>query len=63
LLDDQKYFLPNDLPAPAGDELRPLSRPRLRTMVKHVVQSIEAEELGARIRRRQAEGALERLQD
>jgi hypothetical protein len=29
LLDDQKYFRPDDLPPPAGEELRPLLRPRL----------------------------------
>ena len=29
LLDNLKYFLPDDLPPPSGDELRPLLRPRL----------------------------------
>ena len=30
LVDGQKYFLPDDLAAPAGEELRPLYRPRIR---------------------------------
>ncbi len=30
LVDNARYFLPSDLPAPAGDELRPVLRPRLR---------------------------------
>ena len=47
LLDGQKYFLPDALPAPAGEELRPMSRPRitkaprapsLRTLVKHALK-------------------------
>jgi hypothetical protein len=29
LLDGVRYYLPDDLPAPAGDELRPLYRPRI----------------------------------
>jgi len=29
LLDGQKYFRPDALPPPAGEELRPLLRPRL----------------------------------
>ena len=29
LLDGQKYFRPDDLPPPTGEELRPLLRPRL----------------------------------
>jgi len=55
LLDHQSYFLPGELPAPAGEELRPMSRPRitkaprspsLRCMVKLAVQCQSAEELG-----------------
>ena len=47
LLDHQRYFLPGELPAPAGEELRPMSRPRitkasrapsLRTLVKHALK-------------------------
>jgi hypothetical protein len=29
LLDGQKYFLPEALPAPVGEELRPIMRPRI----------------------------------
>ena len=29
LLDGVRYFRPDDLPPPAGDDLRPLFRPRL----------------------------------
>ena len=29
LLDGQKYFRPDDLPPPAGEDLRPLYRPRI----------------------------------
>jgi hypothetical protein len=29
LLDGVRYFRPDDLPPPAGDDLRPLYRPRL----------------------------------
>ena len=47
LVDNQRYWLPEDLPPPAGEELRPMSRPRitkaprapsLRTMVKLAVR-------------------------
>lgn len=43
LLDNQRYFLPGDLPPAAGEDLRPMVRPRitkaprapsLRTLVK-----------------------------
>ena len=61
LLDGQRYFLPGDLPPPAGEELRPMSRPRitkaprapsLRTLVKHALKCQSAEELGQRLKRR-----------
>ena len=61
LLDHQRYFLPGELPAPAGEELRPMSRPRitkaprapsLRSMVKLAVRCQSAEELGQRLKRR-----------
>jgi len=61
LLDHQRYFLPGELPAPAGEELRPMSRPRitkaprapsLRTLVKHALKCQSAEELGQRLKRR-----------
>jgi hypothetical protein len=29
LLDNQKYFLPDALPAPSGDDLRPMLQPRI----------------------------------
>ena len=47
LVDDVRYFLPDTLPPPAGEELRPMSRPRitkaprapsLRTLVKHALK-------------------------
>ena len=61
LLDNQRYFLPGDLPPAAGEELRPMSRPRitkasrapsLRTLVKHALKCQSAEELGQRLKRR-----------
>ena len=61
LLDHQRYFLPGELPAPAGEELRALSRPRitkasrapsLRTLVKHALKCQSAEELGQRLKQR-----------
>ena len=61
LLDHQRYFLPGELPAPAGEELRAMSRPRitkaprapsLRSMVKLAVRCQSAEELGQRLKRR-----------
>ena len=61
LLDGRKYFRPNDLPPPAGEELRPMSRPRitkaprapsLRTMVRMAVKCADAEELSERLKRR-----------
>jgi hypothetical protein len=62
LLDNSKYFLESDLPPPAGEELRPMSRPRitkaprapsLRTMVRMAVKCADAEQLGERKRRYQ----------
>ena len=29
LLDNQRYFLPGDLPPPAGEDLRPMVRPKI----------------------------------
>ena len=61
LIDGVRYFRPDDLPAPAGEELRPMSRPRitkapraptLRTMVRMAVKCADAEELGERLKRR-----------
>jgi hypothetical protein len=61
LLDNRRYFLPGDLPAPAGEGLRPMSRPRitkaprapsLRTMVRMAVKCADAEQLGERLKRR-----------
>jgi hypothetical protein len=34
LLDDQRYFLPGALPAPVGEELRSIARPRIGGPVK-----------------------------
>ena len=57
LLDNRRYFLPGDLPAPAGEGFRPMSRPRitkaprapsLRTMVRMAVKCADAEQLGER---------------
>jgi hypothetical protein len=39
LVDRQRYFLPGDLPPPAGDELRALYRPRLTA---HRAQPVDA---------------------
>ena len=61
LLDNVRYFLPQDLPPPAGEDLRPMVRPRitkaprapsLRTLVKHALKCQSAEELGQRLKRR-----------
>jgi hypothetical protein len=47
LIDGVRYFRPGDLPPPEGEELRPMSRPRitkaprapsLRTLVKHALK-------------------------
>jgi hypothetical protein len=34
LIDNAKYFMPKALPAPAGEELRPIARPRIDAPVK-----------------------------
>ena len=61
LVDGVRYFRPGDLPPPEGEELRPMSRPRitkaprapsLRSMVKLAVRCQSAEELGQRLKRR-----------
>ena len=39
LLDGQRYFLPGDLPAPAGDELRAVARPKLHKFARPVKAS------------------------
>jgi hypothetical protein len=52
LLDGQKYFLPDTLPAPVGEKLRPMLRPRmkaprapsLRYLVRHALRCQSAEE-------------------
>jgi hypothetical protein len=57
LLDGEKYFRPDDLPPPAGDELRPLSRPRL-TRSAHRDAALGQD--GGNVRRATAELAIER---
>jgi hypothetical protein len=61
LVDGVRYFRPGDLPAPEGEELRSMSRPRitkaprapsLRTMVRMAVKCADAEELGEKLKRR-----------
>jgi hypothetical protein len=67
LLDNERYFSPYALPTPAGEELRPMFRPRinqtkappraprgpsLRSLVKLALKCDSAEELGKRLRRR-----------
>jgi hypothetical protein len=44
LLDGQKYFSPGALPPPAGDELRPLFRPRLTPPSAHRAAALVDEE-------------------
>jgi hypothetical protein len=55
LIDGEKYFQPDDLPPPAGEELRPWRRPRapsLRHMVKLALECDSAEAKGRDLRRR-----------
>ena len=61
LLDNERYFLPDALPAPAGEELRPMSSskitrapraPSLKTLVKYALECDSAEELGKKLKRR-----------
>ena len=61
LIDNVRYWMPDTLPPPAGEEHRPMSRPRitkaprapsLRTLVKHALKCQSAEELGQRLKRR-----------
>ena len=62
LIDGVRYFLPDTLLPPAGEELRPMSRPRitqpwaprgptLRSLVKLAVACDPAEEIGKRLKR------------
>ena len=50
LLDGVRYFLPDDLPAPEGEDLRPQRRPRLDVMVRQVLRREAADRLEARHR-------------
>lgn len=38
LVDGQRYWLPDTLPPPAGEDLRPQRRPRIDTMVRAVLK-------------------------
>ena len=50
LLDGQRYYLPDTLPPPAGEDLRPQRRPRIDTMVRAVLKREAANELDKRHR-------------
>jgi hypothetical protein len=67
LVDGQRYFLPDALPPPEGQELRPMLRPRittqpqrerapraptLRKLVRWAMECDDAEQLGLRLRKR-----------
>jgi hypothetical protein len=64
LVDNRRYYLPDDLPPAQGEELRPMLRPRitqpmrapraptLRSLVKLAVRCQDAEELGEKLRKR-----------
>jgi hypothetical protein len=59
-LDGQKYFRPDELPAPSGEELRPMVSPRikaprgptLRSLVKLALKCDSAEQMGRQLKRR-----------
>ena len=38
LVDNARYWLPDNLPPPAGEDLRPQRRPRIDTMVRAVLK-------------------------
>jgi hypothetical protein len=67
LVDNERYYLPDELPAPAGEELRAMFRPKiaqvkapprapraptLRTLVRYALKCESAEELGKKLKRR-----------
>jgi hypothetical protein len=58
LVDGVRYFRPDDLPAPTGDELRPWLRPRItrgpsmRSMVRSALKNDLADETAKKWRRR-----------
>lgn len=50
LLDNQRYYLPDDLPPLAGEDLRPQRRPRLDVLVRQVLKREADARLEARHR-------------
>ena len=68
LLDNQRYYLPDELAPPVGEELRPMFRPRittphdgvsrtprapsLRSLVKLALECDSAEEMGKKLKQR-----------
>lgn len=66
LVDGVRYFRPDDLPPPAGDELRPWLRPRItrgpsmRSLVKLALANEAAEETGRRWNGRRFDRSLVR---
>jgi hypothetical protein len=50
LLDGVRYFLPDTLPPPEGEDLRPQRRPRLDVMVRQVLRREAEARLEARHR-------------
>ena len=63
LLDNQRYYLPNVLPPPVGEELRPMLRPRItqpkpprgptsRSLVKLAMRCDSAEQIGKKLKQR-----------
>jgi hypothetical protein len=66
LVDNERYYLPDDLRAPVGEELRALYRPKiaqpkpmrpprapsLRMLVKYALACDSAQELGKKLKRR-----------
>jgi hypothetical protein len=67
LLDNQRYYLPDDLPPASGEELRPMLRPRiaqvkalpraprapsLRSLVKLALACDSAEQMGKKLKQR-----------
>jgi hypothetical protein len=56
LLDGQKYFLPGDLAAPAGEELRPIARPRLERTPQRRLDCFDPKQRRERVRVLVADG-------
>jgi hypothetical protein len=57
LLDGQRYFLPGELPAPEGVDLRPMARPKIGRAARPVRRWTAHDNRAARHRRQQRDEA------